>query len=106
MKTVTKLMTTVSVMALLVGAGCLATGKAEDSATFRLGAPFCDNMVLQRDMKVPVWGWSKPGAKVTVEFAGQKKKAKAGQDGKGGRVLPGGSALLARRCSVRALAGE
>ncbi|MBT7065666.1 MAG: hypothetical protein HN919_05145 [Verrucomicrobia bacterium] len=48
----------------------------------QLGAPFCDNMVLQRDMKVPVWGWSKPGTKVTVEFSGQKQKAKAGKDGK------------------------
>jgi hypothetical protein len=47
-----------------------------------LGAPFCDNAVLQREMKVPVWGWSKPGVEVTVEFAGQKKSATAGKDGK------------------------
>jgi len=47
-----------------------------------LGSPFCDNAVLQREMKVPVWGWSKPGVQVTVEFAGQKKSAKAGKDGK------------------------
>jgi hypothetical protein len=48
----------------------------------QLGAPFSDNAILQRDMAVPVWGWSKPGTKVTVEFAGQKKTAKAGKDGK------------------------
>ncbi len=47
-----------------------------------LGSPFCDNMVLQRGMEVPVWGWSKPGTQITVEFAGQKRKAKAGKDGK------------------------
>jgi hypothetical protein len=47
-----------------------------------LGAPFCDNAVLQREMRVPVWGWSKPGARITVEFAGQKKSAEAGADGK------------------------
>lgn len=55
-----------------------------------LGAPFCDNMVLQREMDVPVWGWSKPGTKITVEFAprpgsgqaGQKATAEAGKDGK------------------------
>jgi len=46
-----------------------------------LGAPFFDNMVLQRGMEVPVWGWSKPGTKVAVEFAGQKKTATAGKDG-------------------------
>ena len=47
-----------------------------------LGAPFCDNMILQREMTVPVWGWSKPGTKITVEFAGQKVSAEAGKDGK------------------------
>ena len=47
-----------------------------------LGAPFGDNMVLQRGMEVSVWGWSKPGTEVTVEFAGQKKNATAGADGK------------------------
>jgi len=47
-----------------------------------LGAPFADNAVLQRQMKVPVWGWASPGMKVTVEFAGQKKTASAGKDGK------------------------
>ena len=48
----------------------------------QLGAPFHDHAVLQRGMSVPVWGWSKPGTKVTVEFAGQKKSASAGKDGK------------------------
>ena len=47
-----------------------------------LGSPFVDNVILQRGMKVPVWGWSGPGTKVTVEFAGQKKTATTGGDGK------------------------
>ena len=47
-----------------------------------LGAPFADNAILQRQMPVPVWGWSKPGARVTVEFAGQAKAATAGENGK------------------------
>jgi len=47
-----------------------------------LGAPFCDKMVLQREMAVPVWGWSKPGTQITVEFASQKKTAAAGADDK------------------------
>lgn len=62
----------------------------QPKAAIELGAPFCDNAVLQREMEVPVWGWSKPGAKVTVEFVprpgsgqgGQKKTATAGKDGK------------------------
>lgn len=32
---------------------------------------FTDNMVLQQEMKVPVWGKSAPGEKVTVRFSGQ-----------------------------------
>jgi sialate O-acetylesterase len=47
-----------------------------------LGTPFVDNAVLQRQMSVPVWGWSKPGNKITVEFAGQRKSATSGEDGK------------------------
>jgi len=39
------------------------------------------NMVLQRGQPVPVWGWATAGEKVSVEFASQKKTAKA--DGTG-----------------------
>ena len=66
----------------------LAASAAEDqpaakpAPAIELGAPFGDNAILQRDMEVPVWGWSKPGTTVTVEFAGQKETAKAGADGK------------------------
>lgn len=43
---------------------------------------FSDGAVLQRDVKVPVWGWAGPGEQITVEFAGQNKTATAGADGK------------------------
>lgn len=57
---------------------------AEDKPgpAIELGAPFRDNAVLQRDRELPVWGWSKPGMSVTVEFAGRKETVKAGADGK------------------------
>jgi len=48
----------------------------------KLAAIFSDHMVLQRDRPVPVWGWSTPGDRVTVEFAGQKKTATADAAGK------------------------
>jgi sialate O-acetylesterase len=41
-----------------------------------------DNMVLQREQAVPVWGWAAPGEKVIVEFAGQQKSAKTGKSGR------------------------
>ena len=43
---------------------------------------FGDNMVLQREQRVPVWGKGAPGEKVTVAFAGQKEKTLVGADGK------------------------
>jgi sialate O-acetylesterase len=43
---------------------------------------FSDHAVLQRGVKVPVWGWTEPGTKVTVTFADQNKTATAGPDGK------------------------
>ena len=43
---------------------------------------FSDHCVLQRGKKVPVWGKADPGATVTVEFAGQKKQAKADGEGR------------------------
>ncbi len=56
--------------------------KVQAKLAIELGAPFCDQAVLQREMPVPVWGWSKPGTKISVEFAGQKKTTETGKDGK------------------------
>ncbi|MCX6878369.1 MAG: hypothetical protein NTW21_31840 [Verrucomicrobia bacterium] len=39
------------------------------------------HMVMQRDLKAPVWGWAPAGKKVTVEFAGQVKTATADAEG-------------------------
>jgi sialate O-acetylesterase len=42
---------------------------------------FGDNMVLQRDRPIPIWGWAKPGEKVTVSFDHQIKATKADKQG-------------------------
>jgi sialate O-acetylesterase len=55
---------------------------APPAPAIELGSPFRDNAILQREMPLPVWGWSKPGTTVTVEFAGQKESTKAGDNGK------------------------
>ncbi len=41
----------------------------------RLGGLFSDRMVLQRNRRVPVWGWALNGDKIRLEFNGQKKEA-------------------------------
>lgn len=51
-------------------------------AEVRLANSFGDNMVLQRDQPVPVWGWAAPGERVTVAFAGQTPSAVANADGR------------------------
>ena len=40
-----------------------------------------DNMVLQRDRNVPIWGKATPGNEVRVAFAGQTKKTIVAADG-------------------------
>jgi sialate O-acetylesterase len=44
-------------------------------AQIRLPKILANNMVLQRNRPVPVWGWGKPGKTVIVNFAGQRKMA-------------------------------
>ena len=42
---------------------------------------FGDNMVLQRERPIPVWGKASPGEKVAVAFAGQEKSTTAADNG-------------------------
>lgn len=52
------------------------------NAAVKLPALFSDHLVLQRDAKVPVWGWAAPGEEVTVTIAGERRTANAGADGR------------------------
>ncbi|MCK5852695.1 sialate O-acetylesterase [bacterium] len=51
------------------------------SAQIVLPSIFSDNMVLQRDMEIPVWGKANPLSKITVSFHGQKKITTADKEG-------------------------
>lgn len=53
-----------------------------NAAEFRLATIFTHHAVLQRDAKVPIWGWADVGEKVTVGFAGQTKTATSDATGK------------------------
>ena len=52
------------------------------NAKLKMSKIFSNNMVLQRDMSVPVWGWCKPKEKVTIEFKGQTKNVIADNSGR------------------------
>ena len=43
---------------------------------------YSDNAVLQRNMAFPVCGMGRPGASVTVRFAGRSSSATIGDDGR------------------------
>jgi hypothetical protein len=63
--------------------GLFGTGPA--LANVRLLALIGDNMVLQRDAKINLWGWAGPAEVERMAFHGVTATAKANQDG---RILP------------------
>jgi sialate O-acetylesterase len=51
------------------------------SAEVRLPHIFSDNMVIQRDKPIHVWGWANKNASVEIRFAHQSQKVKADKSG-------------------------
>jgi len=68
-------------LALVVGLAIFSTGCAK-TAEVRLPSVLSDHMVIQRGMDVPVWGWTEPGAKVTVQMGAHKRVTTATPEGK------------------------
>ncbi|WP_461534104.1 sialate O-acetylesterase [Sinomicrobium sp.] len=54
----------------------------------RLPAYFSDNMVLQRDTPINLWGWSVPGQEVRVKIGSSSQRDKSDKDGKWQVQLP------------------
>lgn len=69
-----------SMKVLFILLGILLTIKV--NAEFKMSKIFSDNMVLQRETPLPVWGWAKPHEKVMVKFKEQKKSTFADSSGK------------------------
>ncbi len=62
--------------------GLLAAFTSPLLAKLELAPAFTDHAVLQRDVAVPVWGWSdEPGADLTVSFGGQTKPTRVNASG-------------------------
>jgi sialate O-acetylesterase len=59
-----------------------AASRAADSEKPFVHPLFADDMVLQRDMEDPIWGWTEPGKQVTVSMNGKTATATADSDGK------------------------
>jgi sialate O-acetylesterase len=70
----------------LCAAGMLAALPA--AADVRLPKIFTDNMMLQRDLPVRVWGWADAGEAVSVTLAGKNAATKADDEGQWAIELP------------------
>src|SRR5438270_12728289 len=68
----------------LAAAGHTATSRAD----VRLPAIIGDNMVLQADKPLAIWGWAEPGEDVTVTLGADKATAKADDKGNWRTSLP------------------
>ncbi|NJK82599.1 MAG: hypothetical protein HC912_01085 [Saprospiraceae bacterium] len=58
------------------------------TAQIELASIFTDNMVLQRDVEVPIWGWAAKGQTITLTFKDNTYQAKADKTGKWQIKLP------------------
>jgi sialate O-acetylesterase len=63
---------------------CLLITFSNAGAQVKLAGLFTDNMVLQQQTQVPVWGWDKPGTTVVITETWSNKtyRVVAGADGK------------------------
>ncbi|MFV1967860.1 MAG: sialate O-acetylesterase, partial [Pirellulaceae bacterium] len=66
----------------LLGFATAALLASVAAADVTLPSMFADHMVIQREARVPVWGWAEPGEKVTVAIGDQTQKCTAAQGGK------------------------
>ena len=67
---------------LLLACLVLPLAGSEPAAPPLLSPVFGEHMVLQRGKPTHLWGWTKPGTEVRVEFAGRHAAATAGPDGR------------------------
>jgi sialate O-acetylesterase len=67
---------------VLLAFGLLAVISSAVDAAVKLPSIIGDNMVLQRDREVPIWGWDEPGTTVTVSMGGATVSAKADDEGR------------------------
>ena len=58
------------------------------TAQVRLPQSVRDSMILQRNVKIKVWGWASPGEKLTITFNGKKAKTTTDKNGKWLAFLP------------------
>lgn len=72
----------------VLSAGISLLSFSSVQSQIKLPALVRDSMILQRDTKLPVWGWASKGEKVRIQFLGKTYKSTTGADGKWSVTLP------------------
>jgi sialate O-acetylesterase len=70
-------------------------------ADVQLPSVIGDNMVLQRNSQVAIWGWDTPNTNITVTFRGREYSTKAGTDGKWTTRVASGAAGTAFPLTIK-----
>ncbi len=73
---------------LIAALGALLAGVATVQADVRLPEVISNNMVLQKDIPLPIWGWADAGEEVTVTLGDSTVKSMADGAGKWKVTLP------------------
>ena len=60
----------------------------DGTANIKLPKIVGNNMILQRDANLTIWGWADKGEPVSVSFLGKEYKTKTGKDGKWSIIIP------------------
>jgi sialate O-acetylesterase len=63
-------------------------GKYQEKSGLCLARLFSDHAVLQREIPVPVWGWTRPGVRVQVKLGPYEAETRSGSDGRFMARLP------------------
>ncbi|MET0464989.1 MAG: sialate O-acetylesterase [Chitinophagaceae bacterium] len=76
------------VMQVIILTVLLTTKQTGSFAQLKLPDLVSNNMVLQRDLPLTIWGWAKAGEKVTFVFRGRSRETVTADDGKWTFRLP------------------
>ncbi|MFC6102085.1 sialate O-acetylesterase [Olivibacter domesticus] len=74
-----------SVLSLLA---CLIFISLTSVAAIKLPKLISNNMILQRDHPIQIWGWAKPGENIKIKFNGHQRSIKANKAGNWHLLLP------------------
>ncbi len=77
-----------ALVGVVVSCLIVSCGATNAPAEVRLPAVISDNMALQRDQPIPIWGWADAGETVTVTLAGRSVSAKTTSDRRWQVTLP------------------